>query len=213
MSDDGRGLPRRLRYLILATLTLGTLVSWNSWNETVEAAIADSVELVEPNFSGFEGAALSPQVLQAMFKAGQGARLGVIRSMRAPRMIVLLVLAFSAMLTATLSLRLRWPGMARREDAATIVGWGALVAALARAMDGGQQLVIVQRSAEAMLKAASAQPQLSPDVLEVMASTKALVAGATIAHTLVILVGFVVVWRVFGAEQTKALLRRLDGPA
>ncbi len=210
MTDERGQLPRPLRYFILATLTLGTLVSWKSWQETVEAAIADSVELVEPTFAGLDGGALDAKVMQAMFKAGQEARLSAIRSMRAPRIAVLVLLSFAALLTATLSLRVRWPGMARREDAAAVVGWGALVAAIARAMDGGQQLVIAQRSAGAMVKAAA--EQASGELTEAFSVAQRLMAAFTIAHTLAILVGFFVVWRVFSAERTRGLLRRLDGP-
>lgn len=200
-------LPNPLRYATLATLALGAIVSFGAVNnlrlaisiEDFDVSLAESPTLnkLTPN----------PAAWGVAQRAQAVAYRNAIEGMRWPRAIILLGLSSAAAAVFVSALRLRWPAGVVRARLTLFLSRAALVAAIARTLDGAQELVIVRAAARAFEKSLIEQnvdAQLAGPSLEAF-------TGVSLVTTIAVTALFVTVSSYFKSEriqQTFALIDR-----
>ena len=200
------GLPPRARYATLAAIALGMMVSVGSCQDVHIALNAETLTIPDVELSGLEQLSADPKVLKAAQRAAMHAQLYAIETMGFGRVVLLALLSLAASTVCVWGLRVRWPGGARRTLALKISSFGALGAAVLGAMDGGQQLVIVKRGAEAMALALGPTLPTMPDLSYLSFA----VTVATAAKVLVVVGGFLFVSAVYRSPSVVEAASKLD---
>lgn len=146
MSSVAGELPGRLRLASLLTVVLSGLCGlFSAWDGFSLVRLED-LKQAQPFFKSVD-----PVLAEQLWSA----RLLALEHMREPRMVVLFTLALACSLSFVASTRLLRPAGLPREGVRRILVWGLVVAAALRTINGAQDTVLEQGTAEVMRRSLS----------------------------------------------------------
>ncbi len=139
-------------------------------------------------------------------------RLLALEHMREPRMVVLFALALACSLSLVASSRLLRPAGLPREGVRRILVWGLVVAAALRTVNGAQDTVLDQGTANVMRASLTLPPGLAPATAE---EVRRLLGPAillfTILRTALVVGPFLFLSQYFRSARVKEWVARQDG--
>ncbi len=203
MRGGASDVPGRLRLAALASVVwsglCGLLSAWDGFS----LVRLDELKQAQPLFQPSADPACAPQLWTS--------RLLALEHMREPRMVVLFALALACSLTFVASTRLLRPAGLPREGVRRILVWGLVAAAALRTINGAQDTVLDQGTAEVMRQGLVLPEGLSPSSAE---EVRRLLGPAVFAFTIlrtVLVVGpFLLLSQYFRSAGVKEWVARED---
>jgi len=199
-------LPNPLRYVTLATIALGAMVSCGSVQGMRLAFTAEEMDVSAGETPFFNKFTPNPEAYAAAQRAQGVAIRNSIEGMRWPRVAVLFVLSGAAAMVFVSALRLRWPSGIQRAALARLLSNAALVSAVVRTIDGAQELVIV-RAAVAAYEKALTERQVD---LSEAGATMAVFSGASVVTTVAVTGLLIAASNYFRSERVAQTFELID---
>lgn len=198
-------LPGPIRAFSLAAMLFGALVSFGAVRDAAAAANASTATMPELDLGFARGLVRDEAVLLESVREAFRAQMRTLEGMRGSRMVILAILSTAASVVCVAGARIRWPSGPRRLAMARILAQSALVAAVARTLDGAQSLIVARAGVVAALRRMStAEAEAAADI------QMALVTGGSLALTATIIAGFLLLRRAAGSERLTAALEAID---
>jgi len=203
LSGSGGEVPGRLRLASLLSVVLSGLCGLFSAWDAFSLLRLDELRKAQPLFKPVGDAALAERLWAS--------RLLALEHMREPRMVVLFALALACSLTFVASTRLLRPAGLPREGVRRVLIWGLVVAAALRTINGAQDTVLDQGTADIMRGSLTLPEGLSQRSAE---EVRRLLGPAiflfTIARTVLVVGPFLFLSQYFRSPAVKEWVTRQD---
>ena len=203
MSGSVGEVPGRLRLASLLSVALSGLCGLFSAWDAFSLLRLDELKQAQPLFKPPGDPALAERLWAS--------RLLALEHMREPRMVVLFTLALACSLTFVASTRLLRPAGLPREGVRRILVWGLVVAAALRTINGAQDTVLDQGTADIMRGSLALPEGLSHSSAE---EVRRLVGPAiflfTILRTVLVVGPFLFLSQYFRSPGLKEWVARAD---
>ncbi len=196
-------MPGRLRLASLLTVVLAGLCGlFSSW-DGFSLVRLDELKQAQPIFKSSADPALAERLWAS--------RLLALEHMREPRMVVLFALALACSLTFVASTRLLRPAGFPREGVRRILVWGLVAAAALRTINGAQDTVLDQGTAEVMRQGLALPDGLSgTSAEEVRRMLGPAIFLFTILRTVLVVGPFLLLSQYFRSARVKEWVARED---
>lgn len=197
-------LPNPVRYATLATLTLAAMVSFASVSNLQLTFEVENIDLAAGETPMLTKLTPNPEAYAKAQRAQGAAFRNTIEAMRWPRVVVLFLLSSASAMVLIATIRLRWPGGMPRLAVLQLLSRASLGSAVLRVLDGAQQLVIVQASADAY------ERTLTEQHVDVPSSLNFLFSAGSVVMTVVVTGLFVAASSYFRSERLQQTIALVD---
>jgi len=204
LSGAAGALPGRLRLASLLTLVLAGLCGLFSAWDGFSLLRLEELKQAQPLFQSSGDPALAERVWTS--------RLVALEHMREPRLVVLFALALACSLTFVACTRLLRPAGFPRQGVRRILVWGLVAAAALRTINGAQDTVLDQGTAEVMRQGLALPEGLSRSgAEEVRRMLGPAIFLFTILRTVLVVGPFLLLSQYFRSPGVKEWVAREDG--